>query len=492
MNFLENGEEDREQVENTQYNIWALANDVVGFLPFDEYDDIEDSEDEFWTDSGNDWNVDLENPSGSDIEVSDLQDANLELTFSVQDNETNLTRVRLDACGSWSSANNLISTFEGEDYNYPLVNCDTVDWSTNIGSDINMVEGLNLIGDNPIDPQSDTYEVLEGLSVDLNGNGNGVITFYLTFIDEAGNIAQSVNIHRLGDWAAVKDGLVYGSQGVLSATRNLEGDLWEVGSVLRDSKYGFDESTIDLTNIALLGGYISSSNSLGFLEKSSTNLSFKAYNLAGVYINTPYNDLMKAYEDKEERGSIDIEHDIIALDSTSTIDTNLLQYCEDDPQLCILKRTGDLEISGGFECDRQGLIAVTGNVTINPNFTNSDTSSSNVCIIVAGGDITITQGDDQNATEVDYDILEAFLIASEDIVIESDTNQDGLLVKGGLTAFNPSPTGSAINNQRSISLEHIIYPVLAIESDGRYGLLSKLLFGSQTDIFQTDIGFKPY
>jgi hypothetical protein len=33
---------------------------------------------------------------------------------------------------------------------------------------------------------------------------------------------------------------------------------------------------------------------------------------------------------------------------------------------------------------------------------------------------------------------------------------------------------------------------LAIESDGRYGLLSKILFGSQTDIFQTDIGFKPY
>jgi hypothetical protein len=482
-----------ELVVNTQYNIWTLANDVVGFLPFDEYDEIEDSEDEFWTDSGNDWNVDLANPVKlEEIEVSDLQDANLGLTFSIQDNESNLSRIRLDACGSWSSANDLISTFEGEDYNYPLVNCETVDWSTNIGSDINMVEGLNLIGNNPIDPQSGTYNVSEGLSIDLNGNGNGVITFYLTFIDEAGNIGQSLNIHRLGDWAAVKDGLVYGSQGVLSATRNLEGTLWDVDSVLRDSKYGFDESTIDLTNVALLGGYIPSFNSLGFLEKTSTNLSFKAYNLAGVYINTPYNDLMKAYEDKEEKGSIDVEHDIVPLDSISTIETNLLQYCGDDPQLCILKRTGDLEISRGFECDRRGLIAVTGDVTINPNFTNTDTSTSNACIIIAGGDIIITQGDDQNSTVVDYDILEAFLIASGDIVIESDTNQDGLLVKGGLTAFNPSPVGSAINNQRSISLEHIIYPVLAIESDGRYGLLSKLLFGSQTDIFQTDIGFKPY
>jgi hypothetical protein len=201
---------------------------------------------------------------------------------------------------------------------------------------------------------------------------------------------------------------------------------------------------------------------------------------------------MKAYEDKEAKGSINTEHDVISLETTATIENNLLEYCVDDPGLCILKRTGDLEISGGFECDRKGLIAVTGDITINPDFMNTDGVSSNACIIIAGGDITITQGDVQTAGDVGYDIVEAFLIASGDIVIESDTNLDGLLVKGGLTAFNPDTTSSSINNQRSVSIEHIIYPVLAIESDGRYGLLSKILFGSQTDIFQTDIGFKPY
>ncbi len=492
MQFLYE-EGDVEQVVNTQYNIWTLVNDVVGFLPFDEYDIIKDSEDEFWTDSGNDWNVDLENPvKVEEIEVSDLQDANLDLTFHIQDNETNISRVRLDACGSWSSANDLISTFNGETFEYPLVNCDTVNWSTNLDSDLSMEEGLNLIGNAPIDPASDEYGVTEGLTIDLNGNGNGVITFYLTFLDEAGNIAQSVNIHRLGDWAAVKEGLVYGSQGVLSATRNLEADVWDLNTILKDSRYNFNETTVDLTDIALLGGYIPSFNSLGFLTKSSTNQSFKAYNLAGVYINTPYSDLMKAYEDKEAKGSISLEHDVISLESTATIANNLLEYCVDDPELCILKRTGDLEISGGFECDRKGLIAVTGDITINPDFMNTDGVSSNACIIIAGGNITITQGDDQTAVDVGYDIVEAFLIASGDIVIESDTNLDGLLVKGGLTAFNPDTTSSSINNQRSVSIEHIIYPVLAIESDGRYGLLSKILFGSQTDIFQTDIGFKPY
>jgi hypothetical protein len=37
-----------------------------------------------------------------------------------------------------------------------------------------------------------------------------------------------------------------------------------------------------------------------------------------------------------------------------------------------------------------------------------------------------------------------------------------------------------------------VYPVLVVDNNAKYGLLSKTVFGSQIDIFKIEVGFKPY
>jgi hypothetical protein len=37
-----------------------------------------------------------------------------------------------------------------------------------------------------------------------------------------------------------------------------------------------------------------------------------------------------------------------------------------------------------------------------------------------------------------------------------------------------------------------VYPVLVIDNNSKYGLFGKDLFGSQINVFKSEIGFKPY
>ena len=321
-----------------------------------------------------------------------------------------------------------------------------------------------------------------GLVIDLNGNTGGSITFRITAMDNAGNFIYRDVVYALGEWAITTDGLVYGANGVSSTTRKLEdGGVWS-GSKLLTPPFSFLPLEADLTDQVLLGGNSSVTSFLGTLERYTDNQSFKAANFPGVYITSPYEELLMAYNAKKENPLLSYQEV-----QDPSISENLTALCSGDPkpEYCIVNNLEDTTITD-FVCDGKGLIMANGDITITPNITNS--SESDACIFVSSGDIIINEGDDGSG----YDSINAYLIANGKIIINSDSNNDGLIIEGGLAAFGPTDTRGIENSRQIEVLERNAYPVLAVNNNAKYGLLSKILFGSQIDIFKVEVGFKPY
>jgi hypothetical protein len=67
-----------------------------------------------------------------------------------------------------------------------------------------------------------------------------------------------------------------------------------------------------------------------------------------------------------------------------------------------------------------------------------------------------------------------------------------LIVEGALTAFEDTDNTSVSNGREIPWGPRTIYPVIAVNNNSKYGLLSRVLFGSQIDIYKTEVGFKPY
>ncbi|MDD3474739.1 MAG: hypothetical protein PHP08_02450, partial [Candidatus Dojkabacteria bacterium] len=293
-------------------------------------------------------------------------------------------------------------------------------------------------------------------------------------------------ILKFGDWVVVEDGLVFGNNGVSSTTRELEVTAWdETISNIIDYGFSVEEDYLDLTDQVLLGGETSSVGFLGDLVHSSDseNNSFKVSGFPGVPITNVYSELMNAYQLKQIRNS-----EMFELQDGSDLSAN---PCEGTTEYCVISSEGDITIPSGFVCSRKTLITSAGNIYITPDFTNED--SSDACILLANGDINIEDG--LSGTEdVHYDVIQALLIAGNNIVIEEDTSGDGLIVEGGLIAFGSEDTGiSNIIDNRTISWGYRnSYPVIAVNNSAKYGLISKDIFGSQVEIFKLEIGFKPY
>ncbi|MFA7143295.1 MAG: hypothetical protein WC175_04870 [Candidatus Dojkabacteria bacterium] len=476
MEFLIEGSNDI--VSTFRHNLWAMANDYVGFTKFEKDGKIKDCDD--WKDSGTDWSLDMVKPSINPIKVTDTGVGEVTIAIDVNDStDGSIAYISLEACKSGGI--DAPTPLSSENVNsYTLQRCNAF---TNINRDINSND--DLLGSTKHLENKPSFSFSE--KVFLGDNKEGAITFYLTVMDYAGNVIRPFAIYKLEQWAVVKDGFVFGINGVTSSTRELEAGAWDSHSFLKK----FDESKIDLTNDVLLGAKSLTSIYLRELVNTSNNESFIAANYPGVFLGRPYAELKMAYQRKTSSSSFQK----VTLYET-TLTNKLTSYCTEGTPYCLLEKEGDLSITN-FTCDSKALIAVNGNVNITPDFVNG--SNADACIILASGDINIqavgTAGDDIPG----YDKIQAFLIAGGKINISSfsegeDKRDQGLYVEGGLVSF-ASQTGrlASVDNKREIKYSNMgLYPVLIVDNNGKYGLFGKKVFGSQIDVYRTEIGFKPY
>jgi len=471
-------------VSTEQYNLWALANDYVGFTQFETTDgDIKDSGNEFWRDSRTDWNLDMVIPNQCNIpSITDTEIGKVTVKVSAEDND-DISYVRLDACKSGVTKEEDIEDLTSNllSVPYTLKSCDNFN---SIGNEIDMTSENSLLGNNGHSP-SKIYS--NDVVVGLNGNAEGSITFYLTVMDDAGNFDQDFEIYRLEQWAMVKDGFVFGKGGVTSSSRLVVDPNWNGHDILED----FEEEKADLTNQILMGGKPSETGLLRALERYKVNKSFKVARYPGILMTTPYAELMSAYTQKAANNTSSFEYHSI---TEETLSGNLLGKCPDvassAKDYCILESQDNLTINRGFECNGKGLIIAKGNITITPDLTSGD-SVNEACIILSGGNINIQPGSSGEGSPVGYDKIHAYLIANGEIHIPPD--DDGLYVEGGLAAFAPTNSTASVFNEREVSFNDMgIYPVMIVENNAKYGFLSRDVFGSQIDIFKLEIGFKPF
>jgi hypothetical protein len=424
------------------------------------------------------------------LNAEDTDKSQVTISIDVNDDDK-LSYIRLDACKTGiDDPLALSSEYIG---NYNLQTCDSFSEEK---ENIDVTSSDSLLGTEGkrYDQNQSSYST--GVDIYLGENKEGAITFHLTVLDKAGNVKQDMVIYKLEQWATAKDGFVFGRNGVTSSTRGVDVSKWNDHPVLE----GFRDSyvyNVDLTNQVLLGADELSNIFLRELIYTDSNNSFSAANYPGIFLGLPYQELKMAYTNKAGKENIDL----VPINS-SILTGRLPSSCT--KEYCILEREGSLSIDE-FVCDGKALIAVDGDVTIQPDLTNS--GNQDACIILASGDIQIGDGDHVTEKEVgdapEYDIVEAFLIAggkidipSETVDPEGDKNDDGLYVEGGLVSFTPplrSENRSSVYNQREIHFSNMgVYPVLVVDNNAKYGLLSKTVFGSQVDIFKIEIGFKPY
>lgn len=480
-------------VATDDYNLYALANDYVGFTAFETNGDIKDSDNSYWEDSNEDWALDMEAPT-INLDTTDATEGYLDLSMNITD-DLGLAYVRVDACetGMITSLSPIYTTNDNPN-NYNLLDCN----DTNFMADVDITQDANLREDNPTELPNDSTTLNETLEIYLNTNDEGAITFWVTAIDKAGNLRQETTTYRLGQWVMVENGLTYGGQGVSSSTRDLDNNAWDDFAPQAESEIrtgeGFEEEYADLTDQALLGGNLSPASFLGFLEKVNQNNSFKASNFKGPLVESPYNSLITAYQAKKSfpvYGSLFIEETSTTLLGSGQDLTDICSGFDPATKYCIVLNDNPINIESDFTCNGRALIVSSQDINISPDFTNS--LNSDACILLAGGDINISQGDNKSGAPVNYDILRAFLVAEGNINIASDNGDNGLFVQGGIVAFGNQTDNPAILNSREILWDkRTIYPVIAVNNVAKYGILSRTLFGSQINIYKSEIGFKPY
>jgi hypothetical protein len=459
-----------------EYKITTLVDDKVSWT----------NNDVDWTYSNKNWSVDEVNPNEADISVTTdgVDESNISIHITAED-DLELGPIRLDACRKGGTQTDYIYIGSQGGRQYEMEDCDTVNFGGATPEDIHMDQGNSLLSNDIVNPSNSSYTpTLTDIALGLNEGGS--ITFYLTVMDEGGNWIQDTYIYRLGEWAVVKNGLVFGSTGVTSATRVFENDnVWQDAGQQKLEDYGFTESTVDLTDTALLGGESSYTSFLGFLERYMDNQTFKAASYPGIPISSAYIELMEAYSYK----SYNLNDELNNIDKN--IGGNISSYCAAGIDYCVISNIDDITINKGTTCDTKALISSKKDIIITPDFLNEN--EDDACILVAGGDIVIKNGDDL-VGNIEYDTIEAFMVADNQIVIEGLDNSDGLRVEGGLVSFTKGSSYGSIENNRVMEPLHIrsMYPVIAIKNSAKYGMLSKSLFGSQIDIFKIEVGFKPY
>jgi hypothetical protein len=528
ITFEDGVEANEELIDNGSYTIWGNVNDISGFDPlhdFDPYTLEEIRKPNNWVYQNNPtwsrtiWNLDMIDPYLADgagsiqITVDDGQTILVNVEGNNAFDDMDLAVARLDACKEGGTVVKSLLVDNTTYYPNPLNSDEPLRLScSDFSGDPIFIDMSNffdsMLGSDADVGSSSDPKTLGGApnpiekTINLNGNEGGVITFYLTLMDNGGNYVQSHVNFKLGDWAVVEDGLVYGKGGTSSETRDLDNDdVWNGEDVLLSYVTKTEIPTnLDLSNQALLGN-MEFTTALRELVHAGDNKAFKASQVQGTISNSIYSDLKDALESKSQGDDYDVyEIPAEAIGAGMTLtDIDGTPNC--DKEYCILTQFIDeteLTIGEGFQCNGKGLIIVEGNVTINPNFTNS--SADSACIILASGDITITEGTNQGGTP-GYDEIQAFLIAGDKIIINQETLldeslRDGLIVEGGLVAIaNGDELGGAgsIENYRNIHFSNLqLKPVIFVKARSKYAILGKALFGSQVDIFKTELGFKPY
>ncbi|MBP5204620.1 hypothetical protein J6Z48_03200 [bacterium] len=164
---------------------------------------------------------------------------------------------------------------------------------------------------------------------------------------------------------------------------------------------------------------------------------------------------------------------------------------------CYFRSNDTIEIGANFECNKNAiLIASEEDIIINPDVitkqsTEDDPEGGNGCIFLARRNIIIKGGSKKSSgSVVGYDYVNGFLVADGQIIIQEDSEGDGLEIIGGLAAFGSNSNDSAIVINRKLSSNNSTNPSFVVVYDPRYSKISSKFFGLVSYVYETQDGAK--
>ena len=135
-------------------------------------------------------------------------------------------------------------------------------------------------------------------------------------------------------------------------------------------------------------------------------------------------------------------------------------------------------------------------IIINPDVitkqsTEDDPEGGNGCIFLARRNIIIKGGSKKSSgSVVGYDYVNGFLVADGQIIIQEDSEGDGLEIIGVLAAFGSNSNDSAIVINRKLSSNNSTNPSFVVVYDPRYSKISSKFFGLVSYVYETKDGAK--
>lgn len=465
------------RVLDGSYNIFVMANDVFGFTPNDNYPSGINIGKYFgaeeiryhrnWTDSNKDWVHDFTPPVVNNISEEVVGPTNIKFSWNIADlrglfglvanvyasegveTAENITQAILTSSGTKTVVQPYALAQQGSSVIGHLEN-GYIARSVDIG-------GTSSDGN---------------LSMNIGGNREGSLVYYLTAFDQACNFYSSYALHDLEDWIVTYGGLLYSSTGVEFSVRNIDDpNMWSSVSLLNKINPLYADLSSEL--------YGNSLNTPSSLLRSSNTGSYSISPFTGFKALDFYTDIKSTFE-RREAGISNLQR---LSPNTSTLIGNL-----GADTIKVLDRAGNLAVgdSNPFVCNGKGIFFVSGNLTINNEILNGN-YNSDACIFVVGGDVVINPGPNSSGGSVGYDEINAYILSNGSLTINSDSSFDGLYINGGIQL------NSGVNIDRYLNLGYRnTHPILVVNHHSKYGIFSTALIGSPVDMVKTEVGFKPY
>ncbi|PKN02971.1 hypothetical protein CVU76_03015 [Candidatus Dojkabacteria bacterium HGW-Dojkabacteria-1] len=460
------------------YNIFVMANDVFGFTPYDNYgpgvtkigDYFNPEQIRFyqnWTDSNRDWVKDFTPP----------------VVNAVNSEVTGPTKIKF----SWNIGDLLgIFGLVGNTYL-----SDGVTESENITQVVLTSDGNKTVvtpylpqpqGNSTIGHMSNGYiaravnvgGVSKNGSLEMNvgGNREGSLLYYVTAFDNACNYNQSYSLYNLEGWIITYGGLMYSSTGVDFAVKNVEDPaLWNPVALLNKISPAMADLSTELYGTGLSNPTV--------LTKSNTTKSFSVSPFKAYRTVDFYSDVKNTFE-RREVGISGVQR---LNPNTSTLTGSL-----GAGGIKVLDRSGNLTVGDAnpFVCNGKGLFFVSGNLVVNNKILNSN-YNHDACIFVVAGNVVINPGANSSGGSVGYDEINAYILTNGSVTLNTDPTFDGLYVSGGIQSLG----GIFVDRYLGLNYRNT-HPLLVVNHHSKYGIFSSTLIGNPIDMVKVEVGFKPF
>ncbi len=415
------------------------------------------------------WGVDLERPAMIDLDQKVLDSRELYLNWNVDGTNSGIMGIVINGYRDQPLVNDTISLF-----GFPnQIILDSIPPEDEIGH----LTDTNTWIFNYTNPYSLQVISTDTNRINITENEGGIISMYVTAYDQGCNDNLRAHNIDLKPWIATKGGIVYSKASLGASAKNVS-EVDELIGVFKNILREEIDTGTEL--ISSRQDYIANliNPTLGAVRAINTYDSNDRKMYWFDYLNK------KLKEQKSKLGFTETE-----IPNTSSSTTCILQ------DNCLIYSSENITIPSGFVCDKNTLVMSEKDIILNPEIIEIENNqSTSGCIFLAKRNILIKEGLRKSTTSVGYDYIEGFLIAENQILVESgDINEsirDGLEIKGGLVAMGSENSFSAILLERNLRLFNYSHPTLVVAWDIKYARLSEVFFGTEAPMYKQEVGFK--